>query len=60
MLETMQKDAPPLTVAEAADLRPCLQSFAEDWNRPDMDVSMPCKQGDVVLMLFPNSDLVTF
>jgi hypothetical protein len=33
-----QKQTPTLTVAEAAALRTRLQSFAEGWNRPDMDV----------------------
>jgi hypothetical protein len=30
--------ASPLTSDEAADLRVRLRSFAEDWDRPDMDV----------------------
>ena len=30
--------APPLSPADAQDLRLRLRSFTEDWDRPDMDV----------------------
>ncbi|HEY3391436.1 MAG TPA: type II toxin-antitoxin system PemK/MazF family toxin [Lacipirellulaceae bacterium] len=43
----------------AAALRQRLKAFAEDWDRPEMDVTMPFSRADVVLVLYPDSNLRT-
>jgi len=52
--------------AQAAELRARLATFAEDWNSPEMSTTMTTmppkpahRRGDVVLVLFPHSDLRT-
>ena len=55
-----------ITPEQAAELRVRLAAFAEDWDSPEMavydDYTLPrlgCKRGDVILVLFPHSDLRT-
>ncbi len=45
--------------SQASELRAKLSPMAEDWNLPEMDVTILIKRGDVVRALFPNSNLRT-
>lgn len=46
---------------QAADLLSRLKTFSEDWDRPETAIyaMINPRRGDVVLVLFPNSDLKT-
>ena len=46
-----------LSEAQARDLRARLKTFAEDWVAPKRPSTMKTRRDDVVLVLFPNSDL---
>ena len=51
---------PPLTLQETAELRGKLAAWEEDWNAPGMEPMTGLSRGDVVIVSFPNSDLITF
>lgn len=48
-----------IDAAQAAALRARLQTFAEDWERPKWRPTIPFRRGEVVLVLFPDSNLRT-